>query len=216
MTATIAFDLDGTLVDSIDHIHHAVSAGLSEMALPPLTRDETQGFVGRGLPVLLQRALDHLGQSQDLHADLSDRTMRHYVDTPSDPASVYPGAVAALTALQSVGYHLTLCTNKPLAATRTTLRDVGLERFFNTVIAGDSLPTRKPEPEMLLAALGDAPRALYVGDSEVDAETASRAGIRFLLFTEGYRKAPVDALQHTATFSDFAVLPDLVARHLPD
>ncbi|SNS35550.1 HAD-IA family hydrolase [Antarctobacter heliothermus] len=214
MNATIAFDLDGTLIDSVGHIHHGVSQALEEMDLPPISRDDTQGFVGRGLPILLQQVLDHIGAPQAHHAELSRRTMEHYVGTPSDPASVYPGARDALSALKAQGYRLTLCTNKPIEATRAALRDTGLDGFFDIVVGGDSLSTRKPDPEMLFAALDGAENALYVGDSETDAETAQRGKVAFLLYTEGYRKTPVEALPHTARFSDFTDLLALVQRYL--
>lgn len=214
MSLTIAFDLDGTLIDSVGHIHHGVSQALSEMGLPTVSREDTQGFVGRGLPILLQQVLDHIGAPQAHHAELSRRTMFHYVGTPSDPASVYPGARDALTDLKAQGFRLTLCTNKPIEASRACLRDTGLDKFFDIVIGGDSLPTRKPDPEMLFAALDGATQVLYVGDSETDAETAQRGKVPFLLYTEGYRTTPVEALPHTARFSDFADLPGLVQIHM--
>jgi len=212
MSATIAFDLDGTLIDSLSHIHHAVSLGLAEMSLPPITQQKTRGFVGRGFPVLLERVVDHVGASQSVHPELSRRVMHHYVNTRSDPASLYPGVPQALGALRATGHRLTLCTNKPHAATIAALADTGLEYFFEIVIAGDSLPTRKPDPAMLMAALDGATCGLFVGDSEVDAETAERAGVAMLLFTEGYRQTPLASLTHAGSFSDFAKLPRLVAH----
>lgn len=214
MTSLIAFDLDGTLIDSAAHIHQSVALALDEMNLPPVTQEETKGFVGRGLPVLLQRLLDHIDHPQSLHADLSRHVMHHYVNLPSDPATIYPGVLTALDTLRDQGITLTICTNKPGEATLSALRDTGLAGYFDRVIAGDSLPTRKPSPEMLHAAVEGGSRVLYVGDSEVDAETAQHANLPFLLYTEGYRKTPVDQLPHTASFSDFADLTTLVARHL--
>lgn len=210
---TIAFDLDGTLIDSVPHIHHSVAAALSEMGLPTITVAETPGFVGRGLPVLCERVLAHIGAEARLKDDLYDRTMRHYVSSPNDPDSLYPGVLHALDALKGAGHRLTLCTNKPFAATEAALRDTGLPPYFEVILGGDSLPTRKPDPAMLLAALdGCAPGdALYIGDSETDCETAQAAGVRFLLFTEGYRKSPPEALPHLAKFSDWGHLPQLVA-----
>ena len=84
------------------------------------------------------------------------------------------------------------------------------------MICGDSLPQRKPHPAPLHAAVagaGGGP-AIYVGDSEVDAETALAATLPFLLFTEGYRKTPVAELPHTRTFDRFSALPGLVAELL--
>jgi phosphoglycolate phosphatase len=75
------------------------------------------------------------------------------------------------------------------------------------------LAQRKPDPAPLIAAAGDLGRAqvIYVGDSEVDAETAANANLPFLIYTEGYRKTPVHDLPHDAAFNDFKQLPGLVA-----
>ena len=94
------------------------------------------------------------------------------------------------------------------------LRHLGLESRFAALLGGDSLAVRKPDPSPLHAAvtaLGGGP-ALLVGDSEVDAETAERAGLPFVLFTRGYRHTPVDGIPHAAAFDDFAALPGIVAR----
>jgi phosphoglycolate phosphatase len=95
---------------------------------------------------------------------------------------------------------------------------LGLTPFFPTILGGDSLAVRKPHPDHLHAtarALGRG-QSVFVGDSEVDAETALAARVPFLLFTEGYRKAPVSALPHAARFARFSDLPALVARSAAD
>lgn len=209
--ATIAFDLDGTLIDSVPHIHHGVSTALAEMGLPTITVAETPQFVGRGLPILIQRVLTHIGADPALQEALYARTLHHYVLTPSDPSQLYPGVLPALDSLKAEGHRLTLCTNKPFAATETALADTGLAPYFDIILGGDSLPTRKPDPAMLVAALDGATDALYIGDSETDCETAQNAGIRFLLFTEGYRQSPPEALPHAARFSHWSEAPALVA-----
>jgi phosphoglycolate phosphatase len=107
-----------------------------------------------------------------------------------------------------------VCTNKPLGPTHAALAHFGWQGLFASVIGGDSLAARKPDPAPLLAsvaALGGGP-AVYVGDSEVDGETAERAGVPFLLFTEGYRKAEVAAIPHRAAFADWSALPDLAQK----
>ena len=211
---TVAFDLDGTLIDSVHHIHEAVGNALRDLNLPALTLDETRGFVGRGLPVFVTRMLDYQGKPASLHGEVHDRIMSYYTTVRSDPASIFPGVLDALAALRAEGLRLTLCTNKPREATAVALRDLGLDGAFDLVIAGGDCPTRKPEPEMLQAALVGATQALFVGDSEVDAETAQRAGVPFALYTEGYRKAPVSELYHTATYSDYTEFPALALRLL--
>lgn len=214
MPATIAFDLDGTLIDSVPQIALSVNSGLADLGLDPLDEATVQGFVGRGLPKLVEQVIAHLDLPKTGFQDLHDRILRVYVTVPTPPSVIYPGALDALEALKSAGHPLTLCTNKPHAATLKCLTDTGLAPFFDPVIGGDSLPTRKPDPAMLHAALKGAEQALYVGDSETDAETAQAAGIPFLLFTEGYRKTPVEALPHSASFSHHADLPARVHTSL--
>jgi len=94
------------------------------------------------------------------------------------------------------------------------LADFGLDGCFAAVVGGDSLPQRKPDPAPLRRVaelLGvELAAVAYVGDSEVDAATAAAAKVPFLLFTEGYRKTPVEDLPHRANFADFASLPGLL------
>lgn len=203
---TIAFDLDGTLIDSVPHMHHAVNTVLTEMDLPAVDIATLRSFVGHGLPPLISKLLAHLEQPEAMHGLLYDRVLAAYTSHPNDPKALYPGVIEVLTALKAQGHRLTLCTNKPGAATKAVLRDTGLAPFFDIVIAGDTLDSRKPEPAMLFAALEGAEDTLYVGDSEVDAETAQRAGLRFALYTEGYRKTPVTEMPHDMAFSDYADL----------
>ncbi|NCU20941.1 HAD family hydrolase, partial [Candidatus Falkowbacteria bacterium] len=126
----------------------------------------------------------------------------------------YPNVRETLDRLAALGHPLAICTNKPLAPTRAVLAHLGLLPLFQVVLGGDSLPVRKPDPAPLFRVLADlgAPRAVYVGDSEVDAATAQAAAMPFALFTEGYRKTPVEALPHDVAFSDFTDLPAIVER----
>jgi phosphoglycolate phosphatase len=214
MTAII-FDLDGTLIDSAPDIHAAVARALADEGKPPLSPAQVSSFVGNGVPVLIDRVMAALGEASDpaRHTVLMARFMRHYTAASSDLTTVYPGVHAALSALQAAGHPMGLCTNKPEAAARDILRAFGLDGYFQAVIGGDSLPERKPHSAPLLAtmrALG-AQAALFVGDSEVDAQTAVAAAVPLILFTEGYRKSPIADLPHQVAFNDFAALPGIVA-----
>ncbi|WP_417525101.1 phosphoglycolate phosphatase [Marinovum sp.] len=211
MSLTIAFDLDGTLIDSVPQIADCVNAALSHHGIAPLPQQKVQGFVGRGLPALVRQVVAEVGLSESETTPLHDRILALYSEVETPLSALYPGVSAALGVLRDQGHSLAICTNKPHEATLKCLADTGLALTFDRVIGGDSLPTRKPDPAMLHAALDGAPRPLYVGDSETDAETAQAAGVPFLLFTEGYRKSPVEALPHTASFRSFADLPRLVA-----
>lgn len=218
MTAII-FDLDGTLIDSAPDIHAAVARTLADEGRPPLSPAQVKSFIGNGVPVLIDKVMVAIGEAADpdRRTALIDRFMLHYTAASSDLTTVYPGVDRALSALQSAGHPLGLCTNKPVDAARAILRAFDLEKYFQAVIGGDSLPQRKPHPAPLLATmekLGSA-SALYVGDSEVDAQTAAAAGVPLILFTEGYRKTAVADLPHRVAYADFAALPAIVADLAP-
>lgn len=211
----LIFDLDGTLIHSAPDIHGAANAVAGPRGIAPYTLEEITGFIGSGVAMLIARMLRARGlpDAGDLHAAMS-RDFAAIYEGAVGLTQPYPGVGAALAALAAAGHPMALCTNKPVAPARAVLAHLGLAAHFPVLVGGDSLSVKKPDPAPLqaaVAALGAA-RAIYVGDSEVDAETAQRAGLPFLLFTEGYRRTPVIELPHAAAFADWADFPVLVAR----
>lgn len=204
MTGAIVFDLDGTLIDSAPDLHVALNKVLEGEGAAPVTLAETQGFIGHGIPSLVQEARLARNLPADRQAAMTDAMFRHYLAAPADLTRPYPGAVDFLSLLRDRGHPLGLCTNKALAPTLEILDALDLRRFFDVVVAGDSLPQKKPDPAPLLAAFAPLGMPLCsIGDSEVDAETAARAGIRFGLHLRGYRKAPPGALRHGFAFDAY-------------
>jgi phosphoglycolate phosphatase len=127
----------------------------------------------------------------------------------------YDNVVTVLEMLKA-NHDLGICTNKPLKPALKILKHLKLDHFFKCVTGGDNPFARKPDPRPLLetsASVGDGP-CIYVGDSEVDAETAKRAEVPFLLFSEGYRKTPIEQIPHTFQFSCFKEVPELIEKIL--
>ena len=203
----VVFDLDGTLIDSAPDIHAAAARLLAEEGRAPLSLPVIRSFIGNGVPTLIERVIAAAGLDRADHPRLTERFMVFYDAAPADLTRPFPGVPEALNRLADAGFALGLCTNKPESATRGVLSALGLDRF-EVLVCGDSLQVRKPDPSVLdetfrrLGADG-----VYVGDSEVDAETAERAVRPFALFTGGYRKTPVEAIRHDRNFADFAELP---------
>lgn len=212
MTRAIVFDLDGTLIDSAPDIQAALNVVLRAEGVAEASLPETISFVGHGVPALIAKVIAARGIDPGRQDAMTAAMLDHYARQPASLTQPYPGVRACLSHLAAQGFVLGICTNKPLAATDAILASLDLRAPFGFVIGGDSLPQRKPDPAPLhaaFAALGTP--FLYVGDSEVDAQTAVAAGVRFALFTRGYRKAAVADLPHALAFDDFAALPGMIA-----
>lgn len=211
MSARIVFDLDGTLIDSARDICAIASASLTTVGAAPLTLEETHAFVGNGIAEFVRRMRAARNIPESAHADLlADMTARYAGAVHQTEA--YPGVPATLDALGQ-DHSLGICTNKLLDPCKAVLAHLRIDHHFSTVWGGDNPLGRKPDPAPLLAAFEDLGNGLrlYVGDSEIDAETAKRAGVPFILYTPGYRHCPLDEIAFDRAFDDYSDLPDIVA-----
>ncbi len=213
---SVVFDLDGTLVESAPDIHDATNRMLSDLGIAPLSLETIIGFIGNGVPTLVERVMKEVGIecSETKHIELVAAFSAHYAVNPATLSYLNKGAMAALDVLHKAGYKLAICTNKPYGITLQVLRCLDIEKYFEAIIGGDSLAVKKPNPAPLHKAmeqLGE-PACIYVGDSEVDAQTAINAGQPFYLFTDGYRKASIEDLKPDAVFDDFAKLHSMIER----
>ena len=215
----VLFDLDGTLLDTVADIARALNCALSEQGLPQLPPAEVRTFIGRGVPVLIQRALARLGAGGDA-GRLLERFHAHYERLSAQgelQARVFPGVAPGLAALHAAGVKLAVVTNKPARAARAVLRDAQLARWIDALVAGDSGLAPKPHPEPLLRAcaeLGVAPQeALMVGDSRVDVLAARAAGVPVVCVPYGYNEGEDPRTLPCDAFVDsLAELPALLAR----
>ena len=181
------FDLDGTLVDSLPDIAAALNAALSDAGHAPRALADIRGFLGDGARELVRRAAGDApsGEAIDL---LVAAYRARYRRALVKETRLYPGLEALVPRLPACA----VLTNKPGVEARGIVEGVGLGgRFVAVVGEGDGFP-RKPNPAALAAIIArvSARRALYVGDSQVDAETAQRAAVDFAFVEWGYGRAP--------------------------
>jgi phosphoglycolate phosphatase len=210
----VVFDLDGTLIDSAPDMHRAVNLMLADIGCAPLSLPQIRSMVGDGASALIARAL---AARQCVGADPTRALtafLEHYESEPTAATRTFPGVGETLQRLQAAGLTLAVCTNKPGRLTDMILERLRLERYFARVVAGDSLPFRKPDPRALLEVIdgfGTAKAAtLMVGDSEVDAATAQAASVPFVLMTYGYHRGPIGDISSIATLDHFHELATLL------
>lgn len=204
MTRTAIFDLDGTLVDSAADIHASLDRSMAGLGLAGFTRAEVIGMIGDGVHALLTKALTARGRPFD------EATFETFVADYTAQATVltrpFEGIPAALDALAAAGWRMAVCTNKPEAAARLLLEDLGLSGRFAALGGGDSFPVRKPDPAHLLATLAaagaDKAGAVMIGDHRNDVMAATGAGVPCIFAGWGYGPlsmadgAPVAASPH--------------------
>jgi phosphoglycolate phosphatase len=191
----VAFDLDGTLVDSATDLAAAASALTQELGGRALARAEVVRMVGEGAAVLVRRALTAAALDPATPGALQ-RFLDLYDSRLLDTTRLYPGIAAALAALDA-RLALAVVTNKPRAAAERLLEGLGVRRAFIEVVGGDGPWPRKPDPAGLLALAlhADGGPMVLVGDSPIDAETARRAAVPFVFAAYGFGAAEVAAAQ---------------------
>lgn len=207
MNARIIFDLDGTLIDSAPDIQNIANASLAKIDVAPISLDETHSFIGEGIQNFVERMRKARDVSDEYQKLLLEEMSARY-ETAVGLTVMYPGVFKALTSLAQT-HQLGICTNKLHRPTIAILKHLKIEHFFQTVWGGDNSLARKPNPAPLKAAFDDLGSGfcIYVGDSEIDAETAQRAKVPFILFTEGYRKNPIDQIPHDVALNSYTDLP---------
>ncbi len=192
----ILFDLDGTLVDSLPDLHAAVAKALEKRGLEPMSMQEVERFVGKGVIHLAGCVLRYRRPEASEDEILS--FIRDYVDILSRDGGtltrVIPGVKEALEKFASAGIPLALVTNKAGALIPDTLRTTGLDAFFRPELcfSPECVKTPKPAPDMLLLAAQTigvpAASCLMMGDSLNDAQAASAAGMPVMLLETGYNE----------------------------
>jgi phosphoglycolate phosphatase len=215
MTGLVAFDLDGTLVDSATDLAEAASALTVELGGRALTRPEVVAMVGEGAPVLVRRALVAAGLDPETPGATA-RFLELYDARMLDTTVLYPGIRIVLDALDPL-LPLAVVTNKPDRPALRVLEALGLRRYFLEVIGGDGVWPRKPDPAGLRSLevhAGGGPMVM-VGDSPIDRQTAERAGAAFVLAAYGFgATGPAEALATPYVAAAPSDLPRVIGEAL--
>ncbi|EMB50310.1 phosphoglycolate phosphatase [Vibrio mimicus] len=216
----IAFDLDGTLLDSVPDLAVAADQAVQAVGYPGVSEAQVRDYVGNGADVLVARALSQsLTINPELSTELREQA-RHlfdgfYAQTGHKLSHLYANVKSTLTELKNAGFTLALVTNKPSKFVPEVLEQHGIDHFFSDVIGGDTFPNKKPDPMALNWLLEKhqltAQQMLMVGDSKNDILAAKNAGCPSFGLTYGYNHGePIADAGPDFVADDIAALLEVV------
>jgi phosphoglycolate phosphatase len=217
--SAIVIDLDGTLLHTAPELAESANRMLRDMGRAPVSQDLLMSYIGNGIHWLVKRAL-----TGDMHAEpdaaLFDKALpvfeRHYTELLQQ-SKPFPNVVKGLDAMKAAGFRLGCITNKVERYTTPLLKGIGMAHYFEIVVAGDTLPEKKPHPMPLLhsAKFFGVPieQLLLVGDSLSDAQAARAADCPIFCVPYGYNHGePVETLNVDAVIPDLTGVLPLIKR----
>lgn len=210
----LVFDLDGTLIDSKDDLVQSVNAVRRRLGLHTLPEETVASYVGRGVVVLMRRALGDDATEAEV-AQATEFFLEYYRDHMLDHTVPYPGVLEALEQLKP--RSMAVLTNKPVKFSKAILAGLGLDHYFTQVYGGNSFAQKKPDPVGILALMSEAnveaERTMMVGDSDTDVLTGRNAGVRTCGVTYGLAPETLKTSPPDLLLDDLRELPKLLDNH---
>jgi phosphoglycolate phosphatase len=220
-SATVLFDLDGTLADTARDLIHTMNVLLERHGRTTVPEDQVRHMVGAGARKIMERGFAATGEpAEEAFLDrLFDEFLEHYSAHIADHTVLFPGVKHQLELLQAAEVRLAVCTNKSERLTHQLLAALEVDQYFPVVIGGDTLSVRKPDPLHLHEAIsrsgGATHAAVMVGDSAPDVDAARAATIPSVCVTYGYTDTPATLLNADLLIDDFDALPGALKKLLP-
>lgn len=186
------FDMDGTILDTLDDLHEAMNYALSSCNLPKITKEASRSFVGNGIRKFTERAVSNQNPEQNIDK-VFEAFMPYYKEHSADKTKEYDGISELIKKLKSEGVKVAVVSNKADAAVKD-LADKYFPSLFDVAIGEMEGVNRKPAPDevnMAIKELGfnmeDKPLMVYIGDSDVDVKTARNSEIDLIAVDWGFR-----------------------------
>ena len=202
---TILFDLDGTLLYTLEDLTDSINYMLAKYKQPILTIEQVRNYVGNGLKMLVIRALPE-GQAFKLFDQFLAEFIDYYNHHNRIKTKPYDGIIETINKLSDLNIKMAIVTNKGQTASESLLEDY-FKPAINIVVGDDGTHKRKPDKEPIDIALSklkvlDKSKVLYVGDSEVDADTAINSDLSFVLCKYGFRDMDILSKYNPIAFID--------------
>lgn len=213
---TIAFDLDGTLVDTAPDLIGTLNVILRQEGVAELPIEAARQVIGHGARAMLKLGFETGGQPLDEAriSPLFDQFITLYLGRIADESRPFDGMISALDELEADGAQFVVCTNKRTDLSLALLDALDLTRRFKAVCGADMPPAIKPDPRHIFHAVemagGDPARAMMVGDAATDANAGKAAGVPVVLVSFGFTDVPARDLHHDAVIDHFSELPGVV------
>jgi phosphoglycolate phosphatase len=214
--SVLVFDLDGTLVSSMEDLVATLNAVLKKAGHGTVPQDKVANMVGMGAKVLLQRGLDYLdiAWSDEMIIPLYEDFLEYYAANIAVHTRPFDGVIPVLQRFRADGWKLAVCTNKTERLTLPLLAALNMTDHFDAVVGGDTFSVSKPHAEPVLGAIqragGTLEGSIMIGDSVTDINAARAAGIPVVAVDFGYTPVPVTELGPDRIISHFDELADAV------
>ncbi|OCG21260.1 phosphoglycolate phosphatase [Gilliamella sp. App4-10] len=188
----IAFDLDGTLVDSVPGLALATQNMLADLNLPTISNEQVKNFVGNGIDIMLERVFKaiQVDPSTELLAKAKNLFNQHYDKVIDAETKLFPNVKETLKVLHDNHYPLALVTNKPAQFLPALLTSLGIKEYFSLVLGGGDVIKLKPHPAPLYQVMATfglfSDQLLFVGDSKNDITAAQNANCPTVALSYGY------------------------------
>jgi len=215
---TIAFDLDGTLIDTAPDLAASLNAVLAEQGVAPVSMEAARSMVGHGAKAMIERGYAATGIP--LPPEASPRFVERFIEIYrariAEESRPFPGCLDALEALEDAGAVLVIATNKRTDLAVAVIEALGMSRHFAAIVGADMAPAAKPDARHILFAVeeadGDPDMAVMVGDSATDVNGAKNAGVPVIAVSFGYTDVAAAELGADAVIDRYDELLAAIAR----
>ena len=215
---TILFDLDGTIVNTAPDLMAAHNHVMKKFGHAEKKLSEIKSLAGRGAWVMMQRSFKEEIKDKKIKEEMTKEFIDFYaknIDRDSKPIN---GIMKFLEWAKNKKISMAVCTNKKERLAEDLLKKLDMSKYFEYIAGADTFEFNKPDPRHLTNVVeiigGDLQRAIMVGDSEVDANSAHNAKLPFVLVKDGYTEKKENEIKHDELISDFIGFEKIIEKYL--